>query len=152
MQLLNQPYICWGMQTIIWSKTVLMNVNPPLKSMAKEENAFQQAAPMLFGEEFAKKATVRVEAVKAIKKITYSKSGETYQSFFPIPPRESAEQPQGWFQKWPRGIPVMPEDHSSLQIKHPRTEKQLETCSVHFIIKILFGSLCCRSKEIDSTN
>ena len=29
----------------------------------------------------------------------------------------------------------MPEDHSSLRIKHPRTEKQLETCSVHFIIK-----------------
>ena len=42
-----------------------MNVNPALKSIG---NAFQQAAPMLFGEEFAKKATDRVEAVKAIKK------------------------------------------------------------------------------------
>ena len=31
--------------------------------MAEEENAFQQATPMLFGEEFAKKATDRVEAV-----------------------------------------------------------------------------------------
>ena len=53
-----------------------MNVNPALKSMAEEENVFQQAAPMLFGEEFAKKATDRVEGVKAIKKITYSKPGE----------------------------------------------------------------------------
>ena len=53
-----------------------MNVNPALKSMANEENAFQQAAPMLLGEEFAKKATDRVEAIKAIKKISYQKTGE----------------------------------------------------------------------------
>ena len=98
MQLLNQSYICWGMQTIIWSKTVLMNVNPPLKSMAKEENVFQQVAPMLFGEEFAKKATVRVEAVKAIKKITYSKSGETYQScFFRYHPGNQQDGHRGGF-------------------------------------------------------
>ena len=57
-------------------KRILMNVNPTLKSMADEENAFQQAAPMLFGEEFAKKATDRVEAIKAIKKISYQKPGE----------------------------------------------------------------------------
>ena len=63
-------------------KRVLMNVNPALKSMAEEENTFQQAGPMLFGEEFAKKATDRVEAVKAIKKITYSKPGEKRKSFF----------------------------------------------------------------------
>ena len=53
-----------------------MNVNPALKSMADEEKTFQQAAPMLFGEEFAKKATDRVEAIKAIKKISYQKPGE----------------------------------------------------------------------------
>ena len=45
-----------------------MNVNPALKSMANEENAFQQAALMLFEKEFTKKATDRVKAVKAIKK------------------------------------------------------------------------------------
>ena len=56
-------------------KRIVMNVNPTLKSMAEEENAFQQAAPMLFSEEFAKKATDRVEIVKAIKKITFSKPG-----------------------------------------------------------------------------
>ena len=30
-------------------KRILMNVNPALKSMAEEENTFQQAALMLFG-------------------------------------------------------------------------------------------------------
>ena len=63
-------------------KRILMNINPALKSMAEEENAFQQVAPMLFGEEFAKKATDRVEAVKTIKKITFSKLGEKRQSRF----------------------------------------------------------------------
>ena len=73
-------------------KRVLMNVNPTLKSMVEEENAFQQAAPMLFGEEFAKKATDRVEAVKAIKKITYSKLGGKRQSrFFGYHPRNQQD-------------------------------------------------------------
>ena len=55
-------------------KKVLLQLNPALKSLAEEEKAFQNAAPMLFGEEFAKRATDRVEAVKAIKKL--SKPGE----------------------------------------------------------------------------
>ena len=50
-------------------KKVLMQLNPALKSLAEEENAFNKAAPMLFGDEFAKRATDRVEAVKAIKKL-----------------------------------------------------------------------------------
>ena len=79
-------------------KRVLMNVNPALKSMAEEENAFQQAEPMLFGEEFAKKATDRVEAVKAIKKITYSKPGEKCQSrFFRYHPRNQQDGHRGGF-------------------------------------------------------
>ena len=36
-------------------KRILMNVNPALKSMVEEKNAFQEEAPILFGEEFAKK-------------------------------------------------------------------------------------------------
>ena len=52
-------------------KRILLNVNPALKSMAEEENAFQKAAPMLFGKEFTKKAKDRVEAVKAIKEAPY---------------------------------------------------------------------------------
>ena len=75
-----------------------MNVNPALKSMVEEENAFQQAVPMLFGEEFANKATDRVEAVKAIKKITYSKPGEKRQSrFFGYHPRNQQDGRGGGF-------------------------------------------------------
>ena len=79
-------------------KRILMNVNPALKSMVEEENAFQQATPMLFGEEFAKKATDRVEAVKAIKKITFSKPGEKCQSrFFGYHPRNQQDGRGGGF-------------------------------------------------------
>ena len=48
-------------------KKVLMNLNPALKSMANDE-IFKAAAPMLFGDEFAAKATDRVEQLKAITK------------------------------------------------------------------------------------
>ena len=59
-----------------------MNVNPAFKLMAEEESPFQQAASMFFCEEFAKKATDRVEAVEAIKKLIYSKPGEKHRSRF----------------------------------------------------------------------
>ena len=79
-------------------KRVLMNVNHALKSMAEEENTFQQAAPMLFGKEFAKKATDRVEAVKAIKKITYSKPWENVKViFFGYHPRNQQDSHGGGF-------------------------------------------------------
>ena len=42
-----------------------MNLNPALKSMANDEKIFKAAAPMLFGDEFAAKATDRVEQLKA---------------------------------------------------------------------------------------
>lgn len=58
-------------------KKVLLQLNPVLKSLVEEEKTFQKAAPMLFGEEFAKRATDRVEAVKAIKKL--SRPGEQEQ-------------------------------------------------------------------------
>lgn len=47
-------------------KKILLQLNP---AMAKEEKGFKNAAPMLFGDQFAKWATGRVEAVKAIKKL-----------------------------------------------------------------------------------
>ena len=53
-----------------------MQLNPALKSLAEEEKTFQTAAPMLFGEEFAKRATNKVEVVKAIKKL--SRPGEQH--------------------------------------------------------------------------
>ena len=48
-----------------------MNVYPALKSIANKNNAFQKQALMLFSEKFAKKAIERVEATKAVKKISY---------------------------------------------------------------------------------
>ena len=51
-------------------KRVLLQLNPVLKSLAEEEIVFKTVAPMLFGEELAKRATDRVEAVKAIKRLT----------------------------------------------------------------------------------
>ena len=74
-----------------------MNVNPALKSMANE-NAFQQAAPMLLGEEFTKKSTDRVEAVKAIKKISYQKPSKKHPGrFFRYHPPESIRQLRGGY-------------------------------------------------------
>ena len=81
-------------------KRILMNVNPALKYMADEENAFQQAAPMLFGKEFAKKATNRVETIKAIKKISYQKPGEK-RRFLGCHPRNQVDG-RGRFQLYPK--------------------------------------------------
>ena len=51
-------------------KQLLMNLNPALKSMANDEKSFKNAAPMLFGNEFAKLATERVDQLKAISKFS----------------------------------------------------------------------------------
>ena len=51
-------------------KKLLLKLNPSLKFMAEDKKNFESAAPMLFGEEFAKAATDRVDQVKAIKKIS----------------------------------------------------------------------------------
>ena len=51
-------------------KKLLLKLNPSLKFMAEDKKNFESAAPMLFGEEFAKAATDRVDQVKAMKKIS----------------------------------------------------------------------------------
>ena len=51
-------------------KKLLLKLNPSLKFMAEDRKNFESAAPMLFGEEFAKSATTRVNQVKAMKKIS----------------------------------------------------------------------------------
>ena len=51
-------------------KKLLLKLNPSLKFMAEDRKNFESAAPMLFGEEFAKSATTRVDQVKAMKKIS----------------------------------------------------------------------------------
>ena len=42
-------------------KRFLMDLNQAIKSMASDEKVFRKAAPMLFGDEFAKLATERVD-------------------------------------------------------------------------------------------
>ena len=50
-------------------KKLILKLNPSLKFMAEDAKSFSSAAPMLFGEEFAKQATATVEQVKAMKKL-----------------------------------------------------------------------------------
>ena len=50
-------------------KKLILKLNPSLKFMAEDARSFSSAAPMLFGEEFAKQATATVEQVKATKKL-----------------------------------------------------------------------------------
>ena len=69
-------------------KKVLMNLNPALKSMANDEKIFKATAPMLFGDEFAAKATDRVEQLKAITKVTTKPEQKKSASrFFRLPPQ-----------------------------------------------------------------
>ena len=74
-------------------KRILMNLNPAIKSMASDEKVFRKAAPMLFGDEFAKLAAERVDQLKAISK--FSKPAEQKRNHFldptpEIPPRAAA--------------------------------------------------------------
>ena len=59
-------------------KKMFLQLNPALKSLAEEESAFHKAPPMLFGEGFAKHSINRVEAVKAIKKLTRPEEQEQH--------------------------------------------------------------------------
>ena len=71
-------------------KKVLLQLNPALSSLADEDKGFQKAAPMLFGEEFARRATDRVEAVKVIKKLSRPGDQEQHcrqEHVFPYHPR-----------------------------------------------------------------
>ena len=70
-------------------KRILMNLNPAIKSMASDEKVFRKAAPMLFGDKFAKLATERVDQLKAISK--FSKPAEQKRNhFFGSHPRNSS--------------------------------------------------------------
>lgn len=51
-------------------KKVLLQLHPMLKSFAQKERAFQNAAPMLFGKEFAMCAIDKVEVAKTLKKLS----------------------------------------------------------------------------------
>ena len=50
-------------------KKLILKLNPSLKFMTEDAKSFSSAAPMLFGEEFAKQAMATVEQMKAMKKL-----------------------------------------------------------------------------------
>lgn len=88
------------------------------------KRTLQQAALILFGEEFVKKATNRVEAVKGIQKI-YQKPGDKWPWHFWIPPRNQSDSHGGV-------IEVAAGDFNPMRrhrIKQPRTQEQLEKLS-----------------------
>ena len=104
-------------------KKVLINLNPALKSMANYEKIFKAAAPMLFGDEFAAKATDRVEQLKAITSVHQARAEKIFQLFFWLPPpRLLFEWPRGWKQKQLRTVSTIPEEQQT-RTKQPRTEK-----------------------------
>lgn len=62
-------------------KYLLMNLNYALKGIAKDKKSFKNAAPILFGDEFGKLATERVDQFK----IPITRT-EEIKSLFWIPP------------------------------------------------------------------
>ena len=86
----------------------------------------QHAAPMLFGDEFAAKATDRVEQLKAItmQSVHQVRAEKPASHFFGYHPRNYSSNGRGgaWKQKRPRTVSAIPEDQQT-RIKQPRTEK-----------------------------
>ena len=68
-------------------KRLLMNLNPALKSMANDEESFKNAAPMLFGDEFAKLATERVDQLEAISKFSKPEQKKSNRFFSDTTPK-----------------------------------------------------------------
>ena len=83
-------------------KRLLMNLNPALKSMANDEKSFKNAAPMLFGDEFAKLATERVDQLKAISKFSKPEQKKSNR-FFGYHPQNSSRGGRGGGNKSGRG-------------------------------------------------
>ena len=52
-------------------KNQILKLYPSLKFMVEDNKSFVSAVPMLFGEEFAKRAITTVDQVKAIKKLNF---------------------------------------------------------------------------------
>ena len=83
-------------------KRLLMNLNPALKSMANDKKSFKNAAPMLFGDEFAKLATERVDQLKAISKFSKPEQKKSNR-FFGYHPQNSSRGGRGGGNKSGRG-------------------------------------------------
>ena len=74
-------------------KRLLTNLNLALKSMPNDEKSFKNVTPMLFGDEFAKLATERVDQLKAISK--FLKPEQKSNRFFGYHPQNSSRGGRG---------------------------------------------------------
>ena len=83
-------------------KRLLMNLNLALKSMANDKKSFKNAAPMLFGDEFATLATERVDQLKAISKFLKPEQKKS-NCFFRYHPQNSSRGGHGGGNKSGRG-------------------------------------------------
>ena len=101
---------------------LVLKLNPLLRFMAEDNKNFTTAAPMLFGEEFAKQATTTVEQVKAMKKLTITLE----KRIFPDTTPKVITAAVGWLQERPCEIlPIQRKpDRADL---HPSRSKQTRT-------------------------
>ena len=108
-----------------------VNLNPVLKSMANDKKSFKNGVPMLFGNEFAKLATERVDLLKAVSK--FSKPEQKKTNHFRIPPLNSStdgcrggnKSGQEWFHPYSKTATI----DQAKKPKQPRrgtVEKQLK--------------------------
>ena len=75
-------------------KKLILKLNPSLKFMAEDAKSFSSAAPMLFGEEFAKQATATCSrAGEGHEKAEHSFGEE--RSFFRLLPPKLSKRPRG---------------------------------------------------------
>ena len=101
---------------------LVLKLNPSLRFMAEDNKNFTAAAPMLFGEEFAKQATTTVEQVKAMKKLTITLEKRIFLDTTP----KVITAAMGWLQEQPCEIlPIQRKpDRAAL---HPSRSKQPRT-------------------------
>ena len=117
---------------------LVLKLKPSLRFMTENNKNFTTAAPMLFGQEFAKQATTTVEQVKVMKKLTIT----TEKRIYWIPPTKLSQLPQGWVHDWLCEIPSMQRkpDRAALQpprSKQARTKKQLVQNVLNFNKEII---------------
>ena len=111
-------------------KKLILKSNPSLRFMADDCKNFSDAAPMLFGESFAKQATTTVKQVKAIKKLHIPSEKKR---FFLLPPQKLPKWPWGWSQEQSPKIPPVQREQPSNPLHQSPIPKRTRTVK----------SVCC---------
>ena len=111
-------------------KKLILKLNPSLKFMAEDAKSFSSAAPMLFGEEFAKQAMATVEQVKAMKKLNIpsekkshfsSYHPQSYQSGRGGGAKSGRTRYQPYYKKPDRQASPTVQDRTAVRIKETET-------------------------------